>query len=354
MTRICLIPKLRGTGGPVSFQAKLADGLARRGVEVCFNLDETPYEAVLVIAGTRRYLGDLWQVKRRGVRVVHRLDGLNWLHRRRHVSLRHFLRAEINNRIVAGIRRRLADHVVYQSQFVHDWWEDWYGATRIPWSVIHNGVDLSVYTPEGPEKRPDGVNRLLLVEGSLAGGQDVGLGNALQLAEILQFEHGLPMEVMVAGLLTPKLEKMWQERARVPLKLLGVVQREEVPALDRSAHVFFSAEPNPPCPNSVIEALACGLPVVGFATGALPELVVGEAGSPGAIRRRSMETGCTGHPGVGAGSCAGIEGAKQVPEGGAGACRASPWVWIRWWRRTWRCWWGGNAPFRPQKAGQLQ
>ena len=28
----------------------------------------------------------------------------------------------------------------------------------------------------------------------------------------------------------------------------------------------------------MIEALACGLPVVGFATGALPELVVGEAG----------------------------------------------------------------------------
>ncbi len=250
----------------------------RRGVEVCYSLDETPYDAVLVIAGTRRYLGKLWQAKKRGVRVVHRLDGLNWLHRRRTTSLRIFLRAEINNRIVAGIRRRLADHVVYQSQFVHDWWEDWYGATRIPWTVIHNGVDLSVYTPQGAEKRPADRYRMLLVEGSLAGGQDVGLGNALQLAESLQGEHGMPMEVMVAGRLTPALEKKWQERAKVPLNLLGIVKREQVPALDRSAHLFYSAEPNPPCPNSVIEALACGLPVAGFATGALPELVVGEAG----------------------------------------------------------------------------
>jgi glycosyltransferase involved in cell wall biosynthesis len=278
MTKICLIPKLSGTGGPVSFQAKLAEGLARRGVEVCYSLDETPYNAVLVIAGTRRYLGELWRVKKRGVRVVHRLDGLNWLHRRRTTSLRIFLRAEINNRIVAGIRRRLADHVVYQSRFVHDWWEDWYGATRIPWTVIHNGVDLSVYTPEGTEKRPADRYRMLLVEGSLAGGQDVGLGNALKLAESLQFEQGLPMEVRVAGLMTPRLERDWKEQAKVPLTFLGVVKREEVPALDRSAHVFYSAEPNPPCPNSVIEALACGLPVAGFATGALPELVVGEAG----------------------------------------------------------------------------
>jgi glycosyltransferase involved in cell wall biosynthesis len=278
MTRICLIPKLSGTGGPVSFQAKLAGGLAQRGIEVCYDLNERPYDAVLVIAGTRRYLGSLWQAKKRGVRVVHRLDGLNWLHRRRATSLRIFLRAEVNNRIVAGIRRRLADHVVYQSQFVHDWWEDWYGATRIPWTVIHNGVDLSVYTPEGTEKRPADRYRMLLVEGSLAGGQDVGLGNALQLAESLQREHGLPMEVMVAGLMTPKLEREWKERAQVPLNLLGIIKREQVPALDRSAHLFYSAEPNPPCPNSVIEALACGLPVAGFATGALPELVVGEAG----------------------------------------------------------------------------
>lgn len=277
MTRICLIPKLSGTGGPVSFQGKLAAGLARRGIEVCYDLAERSYDALLVIAGTRN-LPALWKARRRGVRVVHRLDGLNWLHRRRKTSLRHFLRSEVNNRIVASIRRFLADRVVYQSRFVHDWWEGWYGATRIPWTVIHNGVDLSVYTPEGPHERPADRYRMMLVEGSLAGGQDVGLANALQLAELLQFEHGFPMEVMVAGKMTPAQQTEWQSRARVPLTLLGVTPRERIPELDRSAHVYFSAEPNPPCPNSVIEALACGLPVAGFATGALPELVIGDSG----------------------------------------------------------------------------
>ena len=58
----------------------------------------------------------------------------------------------------------------------------------------------------------------------------------------------------------------------------GVVKRDDIPQIDRSAHLLFSADLNAACPNAVIEALACGLPVVSFATGALPELLEGGAG----------------------------------------------------------------------------
>jgi len=58
----------------------------------------------------------------------------------------------------------------------------------------------------------------------------------------------------------------------------GLIPRDAIPALDRSAHLLYSADLNAACPNSVIEALACGLPVAGFATGALPELVTGDSG----------------------------------------------------------------------------
>jgi glycosyltransferase involved in cell wall biosynthesis len=58
----------------------------------------------------------------------------------------------------------------------------------------------------------------------------------------------------------------------------GVVPREDIPAIDRAAHVLFSTDLNAACPNSVIEALACGLPVLAYDTGALAEMVQDGAG----------------------------------------------------------------------------
>jgi glycosyltransferase involved in cell wall biosynthesis len=40
-----------------------------------------------------------------------------------------------------------------------------------------------------------------------------------------------------------------------------------------SGSIYLSLDINPACPNTVIEALACGSPVVAFDTGSLKELV---------------------------------------------------------------------------------
>jgi hypothetical protein len=58
--RICMVPRLMGVGGMVSFQGKLAEGLRSRGIEVHHDLSEGPFEAVLVIGGTRQLAG-LWR-----------------------------------------------------------------------------------------------------------------------------------------------------------------------------------------------------------------------------------------------------------------------------------------------------
>ena len=120
--------------------------------------------------------------------------------------------------------------------------------------------------------------RLLVVEGSLGGGYDMGLDNAIQLAETLSEQHGFQMELMVVGKITQRHKAAVQARARVPIVFAGAVAQERIPEIDRSAHLLFSADLNPACPNSVIEALACGLPVVAFDTGALNELVPATCG----------------------------------------------------------------------------
>jgi len=221
----------------------------------------------------------LRRARKCGVRVVHRLDGINWLHRKHRTPLRVFLRAETGNLLLAFIRRFFADRVVYQSEFIRGWWEDWYGRTRVPNRVIYNGVDLERYSPSGSGELPHNLVRIMVVEGSLTHGQEVGLSWAVTLAGKLKDILHLPVELVVAAEVADSQKDYWKSRAAVPVNFLGVVPRERIPELDRSAHFYFSAEINPPCPNSVIEALACGLPVAGFSMGSLPELVTPEAGT---------------------------------------------------------------------------
>ena len=89
---------------------------------------------------------------------------------------------------------------------------------------------------------------------------------------------GKPVELIVAGRVSEDVKSRWAQQADIPLTWAGLVPHAQIPALDRSAHVLYSSDINAACPNSVIEALACGLPVLAFNTGALPELITGDAG----------------------------------------------------------------------------
>ena len=277
--RICVIPKVHGVGGMVSFLHKFSAGALARGVQVTDDLTDTPYSAVLVIGGTRQ-LAALSRIRRdapnkSGLRVVQRLDGLNWIQRVHPISLKHTLRAEYGNFILAFIRRYIATGIVYQSGFSHIWWDQRFGKLDKPFSVVYNGVDLNTYSPGSG--RPTDRYRLLVVEGSLGGGYEDGLGNAIRLAEALS-ARGWRMEVQVVGEVSQPLKAAWSAKTTLPLIWSGLVPREQIPALDRSAHLLFSADIHPACPNSVIEALACGLPVVSFDTGSLSELVTPDVG----------------------------------------------------------------------------
>lgn len=276
MPCICIVPAVEGIGGMATFRHRFEAGLARRGIAVTHDT-RSRCDALLVIAGTR-HLGALLRARRRGIRIVQRLDGINWIQRRRYTGARHFVRAEYGNLILWLIRGRLAAHILYQSQFTRAWWNDWYGKPAAASSVVHNGVPLDEFNPQG-ERRPAGAgHRLLVVEGSLGGGYGMGLENAVHLAQQLQHQHGLPIELMVVGKLDPSHQAALARRASIPIVWEGAVPRDRIPEIDRSAQLLFSADLNPACPNAVIEALACGLPVAAFDTGALPELVRGDAG----------------------------------------------------------------------------
>jgi glycosyltransferase involved in cell wall biosynthesis len=287
----------------VTFRGRLIVGLKARDVEVCDDLEDTPYQAVLIIGGTRNLPG-LWRARSRGIPIVQRLDGINWLHRFygiRGKRLRIYLRAEYGNFILRTIRARLASRVVYQSLFAHHWWERVNGSTRVPCTVIYNGVDLNAFKPDGKPTPPEDLWRILMVEGNLMGGYEHGLQAAVEFAERLgnqlqagfqkhpglltSPDHSRPVELMVVGRVAPEIQKQWEASfshrgfpSNLTLTWVGLVPADRIPEINRSAHLLYAADVNPACPNAVIEALACGLPVIAFDTGSLPELVTNASG----------------------------------------------------------------------------
>jgi glycosyltransferase involved in cell wall biosynthesis len=271
----------------VSFLEKLARGLVSRGIKPCYDLRDFPYDAVLVIGGTRQ-IKALWELRRRGVRIVQRLDGMNWVHRVRKTGLQHYLRAEYGNLVLRLIRGHLADAVVYQSQFARRWWERAQGSVEAPNRVVYNGVDLNVFQPDETQSPPQDRVRVLMVEASIMGGYETGLEHGIGFAKALGHQahshNNTRIELMIVGRVVPKTRFQLEQHLttargeRLILSWAGLVPGERIPEIDRSAHMLYAADIHAACPNSVIEAMACGTPVVGFDTGALPEIVTSASG----------------------------------------------------------------------------
>jgi glycosyltransferase involved in cell wall biosynthesis len=161
-----------------------------------------------------------------------------------------------------------ADRVVYQSEFCKASADRFLGEPRGGWEVLYNAVDTSEFTP-APE--PPAGGRVLLLAGDQT--QPYRLGTALRTIALLP-----EVRLLVTGALI--------EDGRALAEQLGVGDRvlftgryaqRDAPSVYRRAHVLLHPKVNDPCPNVVLEALACGLPVVHSASGGTPELV-GDAG----------------------------------------------------------------------------
>lgn len=264
--RLCITPQqVHQTGGPTSFQRKLIAGLGQRGIDTTFYLSDPDIDTVLVINGTRQ-LPALLSQKRRGKRIVQRLGGPNWMHRHLPFHLRHYIMAEARNLLMRFIRSNVADSVVYQSHFVENWWNRVYGEASAPTHVIYNGVDLDLFSPAGALNRSMADISLISVEGTQWDKNSVAVDVAQRLAD-----KGKSIELHMLGQPLADMEDHLRQHPFV--KFHGLIANAELPFYYRGATVYILNDVIAACPNSVIEAMACGTPAIGYREGALPELL---------------------------------------------------------------------------------
>lgn len=176
-----------------------------------------------------------------------------------------------------GKQMRLASYVFYQSQYAKRSCDHFFGACTSPYEILHNAVDTSLFAPSEPGRR-DSLN--LLVSGSHNDSYRLPL--ALEVIERLM-QRKFPARLKIAGRMSPDTEIEIRNRiAQASLmnwvEFLGEYDQNQAPGVYRSADMLLHTQYNDVCPSVVLEAMACGLPVVYSKTGGTPELVGEDAG----------------------------------------------------------------------------
>lgn len=207
----------------------------------------------------------LWLARQRQIPVVVSQDGVGypgWAGAR-------------TDEVNAPLRRALlaADHVLYQSEFCKRSADAFLGEPLGGWEVLHNAVDTARFKPA--EARPAG-GPVLLLGGDQTQAYRLELG-LRTFAALLAEEPDARLLVTgrVVGDPAPLVDEL---RLRDRVEFLGRYAQRDAPAIYGRADLLLHTKVNDPCPNVVLEAMACGLPVVYPASGGTVELVGDVAG----------------------------------------------------------------------------
>jgi glycosyltransferase involved in cell wall biosynthesis len=169
----------------------------------------------------------------------------------------------------------LSDFVIYQSAFSKEMADHFLYNRQSDYAIVFNGVDLDNFRPVPFRSR----RRRLLSCGEIR--HEYMLGTVLPVFKEIWRDYDL--ELSIVGSLDSLNREMLDEfvqsepEAGRRIEWVGFVPNIEIPKFMQQSDILIHPRLGDNCPNTVIEALACGLPVVCGSWGGTAELV-GDAG----------------------------------------------------------------------------
>lgn len=239
-------------GGSNQFMRALRTELERQGRDVGPNrVGRRTRAAVLnsFVFDERRLASTLHA----GCRVVHRVDGPIALYRGHDDG---------TDARVAALNERHADVTVFQSRWSLDAHRELGVELRRP-VVVRNAVDPAIFHPPAQRREPS--ERVRVISTSWSDNPNKGSAAIAAVEQQLDWSR---LEYTFAGRSPIRFERV---------RMLPPLDSHALADVLREHDVYVAASRNDPASNAVLEALACGLPVVYARSGGHPELV-GDAG----------------------------------------------------------------------------
>ena len=260
---ICFPNKIYSIGGSGTFLKNFKDYLIQKKISVISLNEKKRIDFILITGSNLRNLIPIIYNKILGSKIINRVDGKNWAHKYNRKKKLNYIFFTLQNFNVLFFQI-LSNKIIYQSNFVRkDWGKVFFNKKSI---VIYNGAKSNFKIRNFTNKKKP---TLISVEGSI--------DSAFNADKVISC-IGKNYRYEIYG----KVSKNFKEKFKKLKNIIfyGQVPRSKISEIlkKNKKYIFISLEMFAPCPNSVIESINNGIPVIGYDQGSMRELIKSRQG----------------------------------------------------------------------------
>lgn len=187
---------------------------------------------------------------------------------------KHALQNKKRLRRVVQLLGRRTDAVTTVSRNLKDFFVDDLGFDDEAVTVVHNAVDTERFRPEGESERGRSIPSRPTIIGTVARMTEAkDHGNLLRaFSAVLKRDDDTLLALVGDGETRGDVERMVREYG-LSERVLFLGRQERVPEFLRAMDVFVLPSKREGAPISVLEAMACGIPVVATDVGGVGEII---------------------------------------------------------------------------------